>query len=629
VANSRRLLVLPMSWLIACTADDRPSVLFVPEDPSLFATPWPSDLRRDEDGTVDVSGFPNPFNIPLLDSYLTLADGLDGFSNVPPIWFPLDGAADPEGFPGQGAEPTAGDLLQLIDVDPASPEFGRRFPLKWETRDQGGAYAAAHMVTISPYPGFPLRPSTRYAAILAAEVAAPSEALAASLRGDGEAGPLHADAVAALSRIGVRRSQIGGLAVFTTDDPVEEMARAATFVREAVASPDLDLPVELESRRDSYTLWRTHYPGPVFQQGARPYASAGGDFAFEADGTPIIDSWDDMRLAVATPPDLSAVPEGGWPVLLFLDGTGGSYRTCCSSEYPGEPAYWAANEGMVVLSIDLPLHGTRDTPDTNVELHSFNILQPSAARGNFRQGGLDVVYLAHALHTQGATFTTPDGDKIPINPDRIVYMGHSQGALSGALAIPWFEDDVQASLLSGGGGQLAITAVQRKDTLDYEELVRSLLRFQPEETLTELHPVLALAQWLVDVTDPIHYSPYWSSDKGYWGRDGGAHPTLLISGTLDAQTPHDTSRALAVAAGVPPLAPDYAPARGWELAGLKPTWSPSVFAAQGFDGPVTSAFSAWPGGSHWVVFEDDRAIAMAASFLRTGADGAPAIVRVR
>ena len=204
-------------------------------------------------------------------------------------------------------------------------------------------------------------------------------------------------------------------------------------------------------------------------------------------------------------------------------------------------------------------------------------------------------------------------------------MGHSQGGLTGALAAPFFAGDVKAMMLSGTGGILAITIVERKDIIDFEATVRSLMQIGEDEALTSLHPVLALIQTAVEVTDPINYAPYWFRRRGDWP-DQASTSVLLTSGTKDAATHWKTSVALAAAAGLPFLDPQVTDSVAHDLAGLTAQQGPVVHNVTTFDRqPQTGAFSQWRDGSHWVIFERTAAAEVYTGFLQTAGYAAPVV----
>lgn len=606
-----------MWWLwLACTASypdgDGPMPGYDPGG-DFFAAPFPDDARRDPDGTVSFDGFPNPA-VTLVSDYLERAEQLEGFGTASPIWLPFDGMLDPDGMPTPEGALEDGAAVFLVDVDPASPHWLERFPIEWEQWDYDGSYYfAPGLLAVSPMHGFPLRPSTTYALVVTTAVAKRNP--------DWHAGWDDREALsAALDALGIAQEQVAIATTFTTQDPVEEMRRLSWFVRDAVGPIDDTLDVELVEERSTYVAWRTHYRSPVFTFGEAPYTVEGGEFRFDEDGTPQIARFDDLRLAVCVPKDV-APPDGGWPAVVFQDGTGGWYRGFCNSDAALEIMTRLAGKGFVGLGIDQPLHGTRPGADTASDLNHFNIVNPDSATTNFRQGALDAIYLTHSLAARPTTFTTPDGDAIRLDPSQIYFMGHSQGGLTGALATPFFGDDVQGSMLSGAGGILGITVVERKDPLDFSEIVVALAKLGPSEPLSPNHPVLGLVQTLVEVTDPVNYAPFWYSQRGDWAWQAPV-PVLLTNGTDDTNTPWETALALATAARMPWVGDT---SRGGENLVLRTGPQrplPDARAARAYTGEaLTSGFAQFKEGSHWVIYEEPIASDLVFNWFETLAQG--------
>lgn len=609
--------------LIGCTeAPSGPTPTYAPDGEDFWRTPWPSDTRRDPDGTISLEGFPNPYATPLLVDYAAFAEGFDGFGTNAPIYVPFQEPVDPLRLPTPWEslhDPEASVLL--VDVDPTSPGYGGRTPVQWDVRDlPDSAYLPDHLLAVSPVPGFPLRPSTRHALVVTTRAASLAPDFDAVWEPDHPDHRAYADLLDTLPLLGLSPRDVAIAAPFTTRDPLDELSRIAWFVRERLALPDLDLDLEFVASFDRYHSYRSHYPGPVFTHGERPYNEEGGGFRWEEDGTPILHSWDDMRLAVCTPKDLSHPPPTGWPVVIFQHGTGGDYRGFCDDDDALEVANQFGATGVIGLGIDQPLHGPRGNGG---DLAHFNLMNPESGVTNFRQGAIDALYLAHALHDRAWTLRTPEGVEVPLDPDRVQFMGHSQGGLTGALAAPFFGGDVDALMLSGAGGVLAITVVVRKDIVDFEELIAGILRLPADEPLTTFHPVLGLVQTAAEVTDPVNYLPYAFAERGDWDFQSPT-PVLLTSGTLDAATPYETALALAAAGRLPMLSPQITEAVALDLRGLPPERNPLSGNAVAWDGtPVSAAFSQWRDGSHWVVFERPDAAELYRYWVATATAGVP------
>lgn len=614
---------LGLAWLlVGCSsAPEGPLPVYQPDSAALFDAPWPSDTRLRADGTPDMSGFPNPAGLALIDSYVGLAGAQQGFGNNSPVYLRFDGAIDTALLPTPEASILPGASVFLVDVDARSPHWGERVPVQWDFTPEAYAYQPGNLLAVGPVWGFPLRPGTTYALVVTTDLAAHNPAFAEVWD---EAHPDHAVYAPlrdSLFFLGLEPRDVAIATVFTTGDPLAEMTAIVDFLRTSVAKPDLSQSIEAKGKSIFFQTFEGSYPGPLFQHGQRPYATTGGGFQFRDSGVPILNSWEDLRIAVCTPRDLSTPPPEGWPVVIQQHGTGGDYMSHCSSNSSLEVAAQLGKVGFVSIGIDQPLHGTRATASTDADLHSFNYLNPESARANFRQGAVDAIYLAQALSERQTVFTTPEGTEIKLDPERVYFFGHSQGGLTGALALPWMGEEVSAAVLSGAGGGLSITLVERKDYTDIQGMIEQIAGFAEGESLTEMHPVAGIVQQLVDVTDPINYAPYWYAEQGTWG---GQAPSsvLLTSGLLDEQTPHRTAEALAAAAQLPQLAPGANEPDGLRLRQLAPVLPPLDGNAIAWDGtPVTGAFSQWADEDHYAVFYNRDLAEIYRNFLASASEG--------
>ncbi|MCB9681514.1 MAG: hypothetical protein H6733_08595 [Alphaproteobacteria bacterium] len=619
---------LPWLVLAACQPPTPPDVEAV-FDPggAFFDAPFPSDARRTSDGGMDWSGFPNPAGNDLFAGFLERASARPGAATDAPVYVRFDVPIDPTVLPTAEASTDPSSSVQLLDVTPGSPTFGERTPVWWEVRDTPGAYVPEHLLAVAPVPGFTLRPRTTYALVITTALAGPSPAFTAAWDGDGSAwGDSLALLREAARKVDLDPRQVAVATTFTTSDPTEELDTVVRFLRERVDPPTIRPTLEAIDDIGSYHLYRSDYTTPLFMSGDKPYDDAGGTFVYRDDGLPQIQGWDAMRLAV-TVPRTGTPPPGGWPVVVYLHGTGGNFRNFADSASDFEVANWLGELGVVGLGIDLPLHGPRGTSDTIIELHSFNVLQPDSALYMHRQAAIDALYLLEGLTRAMPDFVTPDGTHVPLDPDRIVLMGHSQGGITSALALPWVGDRVRGVMLSGTGGLLAITAVERDADFDFPTLIRGLLQFDDDEALTELHPVLGLVQSLVEVTDPINYAPFWFHEDH--GLDGAQPtPVLLTTGLEDAQTPTRTSQALASSARMPFAGRVRLPSDSMGLRGFVSTDLPVSDDVTAWNGDLlTAGFSQWEGGTHFVIFEDAVARDTAAGFVTSALRGSPEISR--
>lgn len=611
--------VLGLALFTACGSTGT-AIPYYDPDGGLLDAPWPTDDRLSETG-LDLDGFPNPDDIPLLRSYVDAASELPGWGTAAPIYVPFSQPPESGELPSPRESMLVDNGLILANIDPASDRYGELIPLQWEllTAD---AFTQHDQLVVSPLMGVPLAPATTHAVIVTTTLAVPDDTFVDRLGSDPAMAPLDD----ALGDLDLKARNVAVATVFTTRDPLDEMDRLVAAVRD-LAPPALSQTVVEGESFPFYRTFTGSVEAPLWQHGEIPYADEGGEFRFDDQGTPILAEMVDLRLTVSTPLDLNDVPPAGFPVVLYAHGTGGDYQTFADASGGLEPASLMARAGMVGIGFDQPLHGPRGNDATNVDFHSFNYLNPTSARANFRQGGLDVVWLVQALRAGEIVFTTDSGEDIPIDSQRVLFEGHSQGGLTGGLVLPWLGDDLSGAVLSGAGGGLAITVVKRKDPLDIAALIGTLVGLDDADRLSQVHPVVGMVQLIAEETDPLNYAPYYfSRDRGYSTRPA---PVLLTSGQFDLQTDHETAEAMATAALMPPVSPVWNRTEAMDILGLTTEASPARDTVVGFDGqPLTAGFSQWEDGDHFVIFDDRDAALMVQGFLTSAAEG-DAVVNTR
>ena len=395
------------------------------------------------------------------------------------------------------------------------------------------------------------------------------------------------------------------------------------WTRHGLSTPTWDQALEARESNQFFQAWEGNLEVPLWQHGDRPYWDEGGGFARDEEGLPAIYRWEDVAFSLAWPA-LEEAPEDGWPVVIYAHGTGGDHLTCCDDRGGLEAASMLAKGGFATLSISQPLHGDRATDDTSVDFHTFNYLNPDSALSNFRQGALDSIYLANALGSRSQTFDA-DGVSVALDPDRVLYLGHSQGGISGALALPFMGGLIEAATLSGAGGGLSYTLVHRKqDGLDIEELMREVLVLEAEEELDVLHPVTGLIQLLSEVTDPINYARNWFLEDHLYG-EGPVH-VLMTEGLLDGYTPPMTIEAMAAAGGLPILDPVAHLDEAHRLFQPDAESLPASANTQAHDGgAITAGLAQFPDDGHFAIFDNTDAARLYQGFLETALEGTPTL----
>lgn len=629
--------------------------------------PFPADSRRLPNGSPDFSDFPNPDGNSLLAGWLAEASTVDGFSTQGLAYFAFEGAVDVSTLSAVPGDFLAtGSPVFLVDVTKSSPEYGRRFPLRWHyyALDGGpdGMFVALDTLGIGPAWGFPLREGTTYALVIRDSLRAADggrigqPALLGGLLADAPNVPavtpvvdqalydeLRADYAPLrvyLAEQAIDASHVVDATVFTTQTFSEELAAVAGQVHDDLPAPTMSGSFLVQSgsnayltenfaysstQTTSYDVYSGDYLAPNYQEGTVPYATSGGGFHFVA-GLPEPASTETIRFVLTVPTAPPDTTLGCYPIVLYGHGTGGSRN---SFRYDGTAGRLAAR-GMAGISIDMPLHGVRaQGMSFDVEQMSFNFYNARAFRTNFRQGAVDLVSLARfvreSLSVPAAVSHT--GQTISFCPDRVGYMGHSQGGLTGAMGIP-FVPEIHDFMLSGAGGGLGITLINRTDIVDFKTLLALVLGVPTFEDWGEEHPLITLIQTLAEISDPTGYAPYWNRD----GRYRAPASVMMTSGQHDTQTPYRTATALALAAGMPLTTPVAIPTPEYDwlgLAAVSPPVSGNAVNATTMgllqyvaDLAITDA------DTHFLVFHRPEAIDASMEFLRSGLyDGTPVIRR--
>lgn len=164
------------AFAVAAEAGGPPARVLYDRSSTLSIAPFPDDYWIDPDPTTD-SGyrvtmpdapFPEPVQLSAFTALATLARQVDGWSRQTPIVIALSHRFDASlvpATPTEAQDPFA--VVSLIDVDPASPEYGRRVPYRMVVRTDplpGGPGAGVEHSLIL-FPTLDLREHGRYALV--------------------------------------------------------------------------------------------------------------------------------------------------------------------------------------------------------------------------------------------------------------------------------------------------------------------------------------------------------------------------------------------------------------------------------------------------------------------------------
>ncbi len=506
-------------------------------DGDFYRLPFPNDVRNAA-GKIDLSGHPTPgsalLGYDVVQRWLTdLSATASGFSVYPTVLFRFSAPVD------QGGTLKSKNAIQWLDItQPASPVpvgFG------WTATTERNAYICNNWLGIRPPLGQPLIAGHTYAVVLSTAVldasahpigiapdltallaaSAPSAAADAALA---DQWPKYQPLRDWATHASVATTSILDATVFTVGHPEAIGPKLASAVAAAPAptaagwircgdapSPCPQATGDRACGTPDPAFDELHALAtlPIFQQGTEPYSTPadGGAFVLAADGTPQLQRTEAVCMSLTVPKGV-AMPAGGWPLVVYAHGTGGSFR----SEVPeGVAAREASiddgNGGRyhaAVLGIDQVEHGTRrgasqDSPDNLF----YNFANPKVARGNPLQGAADQMSLVRFASTLDLSASqSPTGAEIRVGP--VAFWGHSQGATEGGLAMP-YTTGVLGAVLSGEGASVIDGLLGKRNPVDIADMLPVVLEEDPSK-VGVYHPVLALLQNDLDGVDPIAHA---------------------------------------------------------------------------------------------------------------------------
>ncbi len=625
-----------------------------------YRLPFPNDIRI-LDGQMDLSGHPTPG--PGAVGYdiaarviAAMEEDMSAFGTNPVTFFRFSQSPD-LGSIKTGETPN----VILVDVtDPLLSGYGKKQSLSWVASTGRGLYICQNYLAVYVPWARPLAGERTYAVMLLDTLTndpteasgeapvpfSPDEDFKAMI-GDGQ--PADADLKAAWEKyaplrdfigtqpaanLGINAGNVIAAAVFTTASPTGRLAKFKEEM-DTIALPEIIDAVVCEvdtvSPCDDGLEGEAHKRGcmavspdfmeiqglaklPTFQVGDKPFIEPknGGGIEFDALDRPVVQGFEDVCFSLTLPH--GPPPPEGWPVILYGHGTGGNYRSHIDVGVAKQLSKFnVVNKDGVestveaaVLGWDQVMHGPRVGPaPLDPDSLVFNFRNPRAALGNFSQAAAETMVFARLLASWNSEAPDIAGAQDTLDPASVLFFGHSQGGISGPLAIP-FVDAVEEMVISGTGGGLIESLLRKSAPVDVKDGVIVALQ---DENVGRTHPVLSLIQHYYDAVDPINYG-----EKLFYAPiDGHKVATFHPLGLTDVHTPPKTMKALsqamrAMLAKSPSLSEDdYEPFGGVQQVELPYTVS-SV---------LTVEYGVPPEDGHFVVFENADAIRHYTNFIGT------------
>ncbi len=507
--------------------------LAFPDDLHTLEDPGSLTGRRvflqDQAGAALRAEMPEGFNL------VEALESLDGWGTSGGIYLRFSEAVDPASFtPAQ---------VHLLSLDGDGPE------LPWEVAwvDDG--------TTALVVPLTPLAPATRHALVVEnlvtvqGEAFHPSQDLGRALEGTHRDVRLRLHAPQlheALEATGVVHTEADAVLVFTTQSLLEQDQAVATWIEDHAEDMTLVSAGPCVEGSGGVETCPALLTAHAFVDESRRFQFAAGEPA-EPAGT-----WE-LAVEITLPMNRGEDP---LPVVVYGHGLGGD-----RGEGQGL-ARDLAELGMAVVAIDAPAHGDHPTATSTEDFfwifHFFGIDPATQAfdvfqlRNNWRVATHDKLQLAWALR---AGFDVDQDGMVDLDPDRLLYAGHSLGGIMGAQLLA-LDPEVLGADLSVPGGRVT-EIVHRSQT--FAGLVA--LMSPAGTTDGDVARFFAMLQAAMDRGDAVN----WASQALDGTRD------VLLTMVIDDEViPNSSTRALARAFGVEHVGPVLQEVNGLVQGGALP-----------------------------------------------------------
>jgi len=498
-----------------------------------FAIPYPNDLRRHPDGTVDRKNFPAPWYHPLSIHYRTLSDRMDGFGICESAFFRFSGKIDAP-LPGPEDSVKPDSPVFLVNIEPTSPGYGQRVPVfcHFHAHKSG---PLKNLLAICPFPGFVLREKTRHAVIVMRSLdksVSCSKILVDLLAGKNPGGQLGPKAVEVykplvqfLKSKNIPASEVIAATVYTTGEPSMPLRRIMQFV-ESHPVLKIDAPLKPYAEHPGFYALQGSYTAPQYQTGTGSQLAVGGKIFYGKDGLPLVTRQEQIPIKVMVPK--GKMPPKGFPLVIYLHGGGNTsiefldhYILSPDNQFtPGAgPARTFASQGIGGVGLALvknpERYGKMGKRGRTAEVPFYNFWRGDVMVGNHLQSASDCAFLLRLMREividpglcpETDASASPD-KKIRFDPKFFFAMGFSLG---GTVLGAWagVEPGIIAAIPCGASGHWGMlirnfTAVPAKPWF-----FAWLTGGSPSEEMDARWPVLSLVQAVLEPCDTITFAPF-------------------------------------------------------------------------------------------------------------------------
>jgi len=494
--------------------------------------PFPCDLGVRVDGTINMRGFPDTVLKKTVRRIKHAVEHGYGFSTNSTIYFAFNKPLHQRHIPVTLTTIQPGSPVFLMDIDPDSPERGRRFPLrlKFQKNKPRLGFGPKNLLSVLPVPGFVLRENTTYAVVIMDTLRDADHkllnsppAFKALKRGEvpegkmgRKAAELYGPMFKFLRTKNVNVDRIAAATVFKTGDPTERMRK---MYEAAVAMLPISFsePLKMTREYDDFYVLEGAVMLPQYQPGEFPYKKdKEGIIVFDGEGKPIVQRRERVPVCLSVPK--GKMPSSGWPLMIYIHGTWGistqhvdrgpvMHDAKNEVAPPGTgPSMILAHRGIATVGAALPGWMERNNNDDMIKYYNFFNIE--AIRDNIIQGATEQSMLLRSmtdlkLNSDLCPRTDSSAGyngKIYFDPNLIFGMGQSLGSIIlGPLGA--VETEFKVIFPSGSGAHMG-NFVARMNPYNHDRLRKKGVGMAESFGVDMFHPIMALSQTVLAPADP-------------------------------------------------------------------------------------------------------------------------------
>ncbi len=536
-----------------------------PDDYWLVDDPSTGTGRRVALEVAPYAGF--PLNATADGIAASLADR-DGFSPIQPVVIQLSRLLRSTQLPAdEFASQDPFSPLVLVDVDPASPEFGELVPFSARTRSDPFFRDGTTDHTLTLFPARVLRDAGRYAVVLSRRLLSfegprfpfqPSAFFAAAMAPPqpGEA-PEVARARASIEpvlgilerdlAVPIPREDVALVLPFSTRSLSHDPSDWVAVAEDYLAGPPLPLDItSVQPSADGSTAFRGTLELPFYLLDSLHRVNRD-----PATGRPIPNGTEAVPFVLQLPPEAA---EGPVPIVIYSHGSPGSPEEIFFNDFLREAGY------ALIGIQDVSNRRFGESSDAITTNTLGSVIANQALPLAEKQTHFDHLGLQRAIDWLAGQSLLPVGapDAVPeVDASRILYRGISQGAHNSLGVLP-FSPRITAAVSVVGGGRAFENTIHQVDFFGLLGNIQGLIQ--------DASPALILTGLAALQNDADRYDPHFRARHLYReplaveGQTDDTPPSLLwIEGIGDNIVSNTGTRSAARELGIPQVGNVRAP----------------------------------------------------------------------